>query len=401
MARSLEPEREIRAILVGGLPRLRGLGESTEFASSLSSSPTLHDFGVVLARYSNASFLSAPNAKWKDWQRFLRSGGIAFVLGVEPSIQRHAANLVGHSLPSLVAQDGQWISWVRGTRFYEALKSHTSARWAAIVAKADERLVSVIGRNAAGDGVAFEAVLGQGVVVFLPRFDGQELRKIVPKLVKVSKRQVARLLATRGVPDWAESIALPMEAKVREEIEAASRRLEAAERAKRVLFYDGKSLSKECAHILDEILKPDGFDVQWKEEEGLHDIEISGGTVDLLVEVRASSGLIDVAVARQLMDHIQLVTPSTAAAKGMIIGNPYRDIRPQERGDSFSPQCMDLAERNHFCLLTTMQLLVLYDQVKRGLLGGRELVENIMSTTGTLRAKIPAWLSGGNKQHPS
>ena len=109
---------EARTLIVGSLLKSQRARSSYTLASGLSSSPTLHDFGILIARYSNESFRRTPAEKWKEWRDLLRSGGTAIILNMDPSVQRHSEKLMSKPFPGLIAQRGQRASWVRGTRFH-------------------------------------------------------------------------------------------------------------------------------------------------------------------------------------------------------------------------------------------------------------------------------------------
>lgn len=374
-------EREDRILIVGSLLKVRKAERGITFSSGLPSSPTIHDFNVLAVRYSNESFQRTTSGKWKEWLDFLRAGGIALIIGAEPSVQRHSDKLVPKAFPRLESGAGQRVRWVRGTPFYEALREANDWKWNAYVPRSEERLVSVLGRNNAGDAVAFEIGVGRGYAVFLPFLPEASRQEVLIKLISEAKRRLALSMASTPIPDWMDSLILASETKLKSEAEILANRLRMLSRAKRILFEDGKPLSKECARILTEMLGPEGFSVQWREEEGAHDIEITGSTVTFVVEVRGSSGVIDVDAARQLMHHAHQLIPTTASVKGVLIGNPHRQLPLGERGSPFSVPCVELARSNHYTLLTSVQLLALYDDFVRRALPPHELVSLLLSTS--------------------
>src|SRR2546427_13157309 len=95
-------DTEIRTLVVGSLIRTKRATAGLTLATGLSSAPTLHDFGVKVVRYSNEAFQRTPAARWKEWREFLRAGGTALILAIEPSLQRHAGRLLSKSFPRLV-----------------------------------------------------------------------------------------------------------------------------------------------------------------------------------------------------------------------------------------------------------------------------------------------------------
>ncbi len=384
-----EPEPSI--LVIGSVLKPSKKAWPFTFATGLPSCPTIHDFAILIVRYSNDSFQRTPREKWEEWREFRKTGGIGFVFGIDPTIQRHSDKVVERPFPRLEPQTGRRVAWVRGTRYYEALKSRREVEWNVIVPRSEEHLISVLGRNAAGDAIAFEIASGRSSIVFLPCFDLQAREELAPQLVEGAKRQLALMSSTTMVPEWVDSLKLASELKFRAEAEIISNRVQSLSRAKRIIVEDGKALSKECARILTDMLGPEGFAVQWREEEGNHDIDIVGSTVSIVAEVRGSSGIIDVEAGRQLLHHVQQFIPITADVKGVLIGNPYRMLHLAARGQAFSAPCIELARTNHYCLITTVQLLGLYDDFNRKTLQPQDLISLLISTAGPLAREAPEW----------
>ena len=388
---SQNKDSELRVLIVGSLVPSTRKNPSYVYSTGLPSSPTLHDFSVMIVRYSNDSFQRASRQKWEEWKKFRKNAGVAFVFGIDTTIQRHASKILGRGGPKLERTKGSLVKWTRGTRFYEALKSFKQVPWSVNIPRSEEHLVNIIGRNAAGDAIAFESISGNNLVVFLPHFDKESRDLLIPQLIESAERWIATTASSGAMPAWADTLKLHSESKFLAEAEMISNKLRSLSRAKRILVDDGKSLSKECARILTDIFGPEGFTVNWREEEGGHDIEILGSSVSFVCEVRGSSGSIDVNITRQLMDHIQQFVPSTARVKGIVIGNAFRTTPLSERGDPFSSKCIDLANTNNFCLISSTQLLSIYDDIIRKTLQPQELVSSLTGTVGVLPMPAPTW----------
>lgn len=371
-----------KSLLVGALVPLSRRGDTRSVrASSLASSPALHDFGVIVCRYSNASFQAVPRVKWEEWDAFLRAGGYAVIVGIDVTLQRHLAKLVRQGI-NLEKSIGEGVTWIRGARLYSALAGKSCERWATILPKPQERDVVVLGRNNAGSAVAFEVGIGPGRVAFFPSFAESQRRSLVPALVESARNAVRQVQTSRRPPDWLLAYSLESEQLLRIEAERIANRVSQLHRAKRILVDDGKDLSKECSRILQEILGPAGFSVVWKEEEGGHDIEISGSSITFVVEVRGTSRSLDVDFARQLMDHVKMFRPETSQVKGLLLGNPFRVDPLPRTGPAFTRSCVETSNANSFCLLTTHQLLGVYDQFMAGRLATDAFVSRLKSTIG-------------------
>ena len=386
-----DKDSELRILIVGSLVLSSRKKPSYVYSTGLPSSPTLHDFSIMILRYSNDSFQRASRQKWEEWKKFRKNAGVAFILGIDTTIQRHANKILGRGSPNLEKAKGRLVKWTRGTRFYEALKSFKQVPWSVTVPRSEEHLVNIIGRNAAGDAIAFESISGNNSIVFLPDFEKEARDLLIPQLIESAEKWIAATASSGTMPAWADTLKLHSESKFLAEAEMISNKLRSLSRAKRILVDDGKSLSEECARILTDIFGPEGFTVNWREEEGGHDIEILGSSVSFVCEVRGSSGSIDVSIARQLMDHIQQFVPSTARVKGIVIGNAFRTTPLAERGDPFSNKCIDLAHTNNFCLISSTQLLSIYDDITRKTLQPHDLVSYLTGTVGVLPLPDPSW----------
>ncbi len=382
MSPAVAGEPSPRVMLVGSLvPVLRRGDPGYVRATGLGSSPALHDFGVIFWRYSNTAFLSVPPAKWEEWYAFLRAGGYAVIIGVDVTLQRHLARLTKADI-HLERSVGEGVTWTRGTRLHTALSGTKCERWSAVVPRAQESKTTVLGRNHAGSAVAFEVNVGPGRVAFLPSFSEEHRRALVPALARCAQEVARQVQTGRRLPDWLLELPLESEGLLRAEGERIANRMSQLQRAKRILVDDGKELSKECARILQEILGPAGYSVVWKEEAGAHDIEITGSSVTFLVEVRGATRSLDVDFARQLLDHRGIFRPETSFVKGVLLGNPYRAEPLPRAGPAYTRTCKETAVTNSFCMMTTEQLLGVYDRFVSGRLDSTNFVASLREKVG-------------------
>jgi hypothetical protein len=372
----------VRTLLVGALlPAGTGSDPSLTFSTGFSASPTLHDFGIILCRYSNASFQRTSADKWEEWLRFLRAGGIGFLVGIEPSLQRHIEKVARVRI-AFERESGQELSWKQGPAIFPEVRNRKCTKWSLSLSRENEKDVTAIARNNAGAAVAFEVRVGQGTVVFLPSFDGPERRKLIRGLIRFGENQWSRHRLGHSFPDWALKVELESEKKLLTEKTSIENRLVMLHRARRILVDEGAALSRECHRILQELLAPEGFVVVWKENEGDHDIEMTSPTLTILAEVRASSKIVNVDVARQLTQHMQMFRPTTSEMKGLIVANAFRDRPPSDRSDAFTQECAAVAELNRYCLMTTTQLLEVYDRVKAERMTSSEFLESLKGSAG-------------------
>ena len=375
-------EIRISTLVIGNIPKFPYSTKYVMYASSFNSSPTLYDFDVIFVRYTNSSFHATTIEKWQEFKRFLSSGGIACFVGIETTIQRYSSYLTDSSIPPMVLKNGKKVSWIKGTKAYESLKEFDQVIYNATIKRENEGGIVVLGRSAANEAISFEISFGKGRLLFLPDFEVHIRLKAIRNLHKAFSKQIIQLSSRSKIPMWYDTVTLFCEELVKKEIEVANLKLSNIEKAKRTLFEEGKNLSKQYADIFEQMLQGEGFEVYWKEESGMHDLEIKSKSQIFVAEIRASNGLVNVDLARQLMDHIQLIKDAGRDKKGILIGNPYRHIAPNDRKQSYSKECIDLALRNNFCLVNSIQLLHCYDLVMSNKLTPKNLMDRIFECNG-------------------
>ncbi len=380
-------------LLIGSLYRTGFKQKEIELASLLDSSPTLYDFSIIFIRYSNDSFATSSTEKWDEVKKFFKSGGMLCIIGIDSTLERHAMKLLGRSLPHLRSHDGKQIIWTRGTYLYGAVKEISQGKWHTVVERSDEKGITIIARNKVNEGIAFEISVENGKLILLPDFDTKELGRIQRNLLKIFKQQISSLSSISKPPQWFETILMPIQKTAQDALDQATNRIKSIEKYKRVLFEEGKDLSKHCSLLLKEILGAQKYDVLYLEEQGIHDIEIANDSKLIVIEVRASNGLINVDLVRQLFDNVQKATKRGKTIKGLAIGNPFRLDDPHTRRQSFSRESIDLAERNSFCLITTIQLLEWYNRIILGISTKDAFIDHIYSTVGEMKQDAIAWLS--------
>lgn len=378
--------REPRTLLIGNLlPTGRRADPALTYSTGLASSPTLHEFNVIICSYSNAGFQRASLDKWDEWSRFLSAGGVAFIIGIEPSIQRHVEHVIGSKL-EFDRESGSDVSWKQGPAIFPYVRDRRCSKWSVTLPRDHEKDVTVIGRNNAGGPVAFQVGVKQGIVVFLPAFEGLEGRKLVRSLVDFGEGQSRQQRSSLRLPHWAVALPLESESRLEAEKQSIDNRLLVLRKVKAVVVDDGPELSKLCQRVLQDILTPEGFSVSWVEKQGNHDLEMASGTLTIVGEVRGSKRQVDVEVVRQLLHHMQLLSPQTSGLKGVVIGNPHRlvPVSERQRMDGFTRDAQRLAELNAICLVTTVQLLEMYDMILSGRLSRAQFVELVKGSAGLL-----------------
>jgi hypothetical protein len=144
-----------------------------------------------------------------------------------------------------------------------------------------------------------------------------------------------------------------------------------------VLYSNGEQLSRSVYLIFEKL----GFDVQWKGEEGRHDMELDlHGTLGI-VEVKGSKGPANSSDLRQLLDYYMEAAESHRDVKGIFVVNHFCAVDPTERGQPFTSGAIRIAELNNFCLMTTIDL---FDLLDKSLGKTAEINELVLRTKGRM-----------------
>ena len=89
--------------------------------------------------------------------------------------------------------------------------------------------------------------------------------------------------------------------------------------------------------------------------------------------------------ARQLEDWVSsehFGDDDEAEAKGILVGNAWRLTAPEDREAAFSPNVVDYSTPRGHCLITTVQLLDIVEDVLEDESRAEAHVKNIMKTSG-------------------
>lgn len=227
---------------------------------------------------------------------------------------------------------------------------------------------TVIGKNKVGEIIALEIPIGIGKFIFIPPFDSSaETEKITGILIDCIRKslQWSKPLVR---PDWLNRYTLPSEEdllKKLEEIDGESKRINQRkenidkdinkiECLKGLLYETGKYALESSVREAFRII---GFSVkeptEYNEPYDLFGVE---GDINIIGEVEGSKGQIDVGKARQLLDYVTNAISDGKKCKGILIGNGFIDILPQERKEQFTDQVIRICDNQKYCRMTTTEL---------------------------------------------
>jgi hypothetical protein len=193
------------------------------------------------------------------------------------------------------------------------------------------------------------------------------------------KHRVSRKPRTQGSqemaqePEWLVDFVLPNETKVRSEalsLEALLRpvlvrKKELADQISserlllRPLYETGVQLERSVYGLLHFI----GMEVTPPTTPGKDaGILVTPSAVKVVLEIKGHRSPIGIQDVRQVNEWVtdkSFVDDKTQPEdwKGLLIGNPYSNISPNNRSEVFTPNAIAYAERNRIALLTTIQLI--------------------------------------------
>lgn len=254
---------------------------------------------------------------------------------------------------------------------------------------------NVLLRTKSGDAIVGAVVLGnRGAIVLLPPihydqeaftehdeqndqdFWSDEAQAFGHRLAK-SLSEMARALRARTeetpAPDWAghEKYLLPTEEALHNEIRSCTEKIEEIRSRRtdldnelkdagrlRGLFYErGRALERAIIEALSAM----GFSAApFSDDDSDFDIVFSSGEGRFLGEAEGKDKrAINIDKLSQLERNLQedfARDDIDEYAKGVLFGNPYRLIRPEERAEAFTPKCIAGAKRAGVALVRTPDL---------------------------------------------
>ncbi len=225
----------------------------------------------------------------------------------------------------------------------------------------------ILAVNSIGASVALSIKVGRGTLLLLPVPSQVEPSKLGAILVETVRLNMT--INSLEKPSWADEVAVPGVEQIQKRIEvleeqhiALQAKLSAEQdsvtdllKFRELLYGTGKLILETAVRRAFRTL---GFLVlEASEYVGEWDIDMSDPTGQRLIgEVEGPEGAIDVQKFRQLLNYWNDELIEDREAKGLLIGNAYRNVAPNDRGDPFTQHALRGAEKHGFALIATTEL---------------------------------------------
>lgn len=238
---------------------------------------------------------------------------------------------------------------------------------------------TIFARNRKGGVLAFMYRYGKGKIVVLPEVSSK--REVLEFLIE---RVIPEFLGVEE-PEWINEIPFLDEEMLLRQRSEIDRKLSEYRHWKRLLYGIGPQLQE----IVFEALQKMGLKVWEPEEKGMHDFEM-----ELKEDV---IGVIEVTGSKKRIGHEPLTNllSYTVSAKdkypdklikGVLIENPEHHKPLDDRDDvGFTDAAIEIAEKNDFCLIKTLDLYKLLQQYLSKELNANDLKRMIFEAKGLLQ----------------
>lgn len=229
--------------------------------------------------------------------------------------------------------------------------------------------------------------------IFLPKFNlpteleeefFKDLYNVIASLKKTSTD-------TFTPPEWLNGYYLPYEkplatqieeikasiARQQQELGSKNEALKAVRAKKSLLVGSGDALEADIAEIFREL----GFELL-AVEPGRDDLIVKYDNRVAVVEIKGVSGSAAEKHAAQLEKWVMNYMEENAQPKGILIVNAFKDRELTAREETFPNQMLAFSTRREHCLLSTIQLLGIYYEIKSSPARKEELINSLFETVG-------------------
>jgi len=223
-------------------------------------------------------------------------------------------------------------------------------------------------------------------------FDKGEEREFLKELIDIVST-VRKNPGQIALPNWALNYQLPGEGNILTEIENLKEQrnnivnkltekeilFEEIERKKLLFTSSGNELEGEIEKLFREL----GFEIL-EAEEGRDDLIVKFGDAVAVVEIKGVTGTSAEKHAAQLEKWVTTYYERTdVKPKGILLVNSHRETVLESRTqDTFPHQMLKFSMQREHCLLSTVQLLGLYFEIKEDESKKENLIQELLSTVG-------------------
>jgi hypothetical protein len=345
---------------------------------NLEDAPTLYDYEMIFLSSGGLNYPILAECKKNEFKIFFNNDGI-LILYTNAHIP---SGILPFELPNMKYSKGEVIIPNIKHPLSSMLKKYTCCwDWHCDKSLSDDL---IIGRNSPGFEVGFEVKLENGKVFVLPNIkDSGELGSYIMDTKElIETTYILNPLIAK--PSWIDNYQFDKEILLKSKSEEIAKDIKRMQSFKEILFLTGNLLSKRVS----KLLKNMEFDVEWKEHIGQHDIEMIINGRKCIIEVKGLKGCAKNDDVRQLLDHYYdrlEEQKGESEPKGIFIVNHFREIMPSERPSPYTEDAIKIAKREDFCLLTTSDLLNIYNDFLNKRMNRESLGTKILNTKGLLQ----------------
>lgn len=247
----------------------------------------------------------------------------------------------------------------------------------------------IAGTTVSGKCVSSVIQYGNGKLILLPIPEKMSEDLIRDLLDGIKKNYITTPETPEPRPLWIEKYNLVPELELKnkmdnvlKEFKTINEKLEGYEFRKKILYASGRELS----YSIYLIFKDMGFDPDFKEDKGRQDIEIKYNSFFAIIEAKGLTGFANNKDLRQLLEYHVDVIETNPESKAIFIVNHFRDKNPSERDESpYSKAALELAIKNNFCLITTIDLFKLYYLFLKNELTKTQIIDLLQKTNGLMK----------------
>jgi len=365
-----------RTLIIGlEVAKYRSLFENNiKICRYLEDAPTLYDYEIIVLFSEGLTYSSLASGKKPEFDLFFSNGGI---LVLSPNEPVPLDVFPGFEFDNMIFKGGEVINPNKKhmlSRIFE--KYDCIWAWHGNGITPDD---FVIARNSINCEVACEFNFREGKIFLFPLIKKpDQLPDYISEIINLIEVYMGSPVSPQ--PDWFEHCNYEFELALKTERSRISNQLKEIELIKSTLYMHGNPLSRRICKLLNNI----GLKAEWTELKAKHDIEIDfNGTIGI-VEVRGLKGFASNEDVRQLLDHYldYFTNHKDSDVKGIFIINHFREMDPKDRGSPFTDAAIKIAEREDFCLITTLDLFKIYDSYLNKELDLDDLKAQIISSNG-------------------
>lgn len=401
--------------------------------------PSLYDFDIVLidlndiGSFYQGAYSSDPNKFWlssestsefirnilrlqRDLSEFVNDGGVAFIfsplekmiaylsdgdIGL-PNTARNRNGYVDVKFTDLLhpiivntyEAKGNKMEAVPGSElraFYDRLRDYLSYN-VYLESYESKPLLKIQGTQ---KSVSLLVQRGQGLLFFIPDFssDGSTADQIFVECLRQTLQRLKPQDEMPSIPEWAESFEFSKEIEIRCDLTDMTRRLEEARnqitemereieffrQMKRLISDTGETLENQIAKLFEEL----GFQVN-KGEDGREDLIIQKDNKVAVVEIKGVGKSAAEKHAAQLEKWVaNYLEQNEVNPKGILIVNAFNNTPLDARHEkAFPDQMLPYSTARSHCLLTSTQLLGIWNRSRENPDETNILIDKIFDTVG-------------------